>query len=60
MRGINKVFILGRLGKDVLLQQTKNGRCFVGIMDCHQSFYSKMELDCRRLDWHAVRFGKTS
>ncbi len=56
MRGINKVFILGRLGKDVLLQQTKNGHCFVELWIATSRSIQKDGDWTAETDWHAVRF----
>lgn len=56
MRGINKVFILGRLGKDIILQQTKTGRSFVELWIATNRSIQKDGEWILETDWHAVRF----
>ena len=56
MRGINKVFILGRLGKDIILQQTKTGRSLVELWIATNRPIQKDGEWSSETDWHAVRF----
>ena len=56
MRGINNVFILGHLGQDVLLQQTKTGHHFVDLKIATNRSLQKEGEWVSETDWHLVRF----
>lgn len=56
MRGINRVFILGRLGQDITLQQTKTGHSFVDLKIATSRSLKKDDEWTSETDWHTVRF----
>ena len=56
MRGINTVFILGRLGKEAQLTITQSGRSFVDISIATNRVIQKEQSKIEKTDWHLVRF----
>jgi single-strand DNA-binding protein len=56
MRGINKVLILGRIGHDITLRQTNNGRFFVDLNIATNRNINKNDVWVSMADWHRVRF----
>ena len=56
MRGINKVLILGRIGHDITLRQTSNGRSFVDLSIATNRNINQNDVWVSMADWHKVRF----
>ena len=56
MRGINTVFILGRLGKEVQVNLTPTGRSFADISIATNRAVQKENEWSEKTDWHMVRF----
>ena len=56
MRGINTVFILGCLGKEVQITITQSGRSFVDISIATNRTIQKDKGLGEKTDWHQVRF----
>ena len=56
MRGFNTVIILGRIGHDITLRQTSNGRTFVDINIATNRKINQDNAWISVADWHRVRF----
>ena len=55
MRGINKVLLLGRIGNDIVLRQTSNGRSFVDLNIATNRNINQNDVWVSMADWHRVR-----
>lgn len=58
MHGLNRIFIMGCLGKSPELQPTKTGKAYVGLSVATQRFKSNTENEgapTETTDWHYVR-----
>jgi len=56
MRGINTVFILGRLGKSLEAKSTTTGKSYVDLHIATNRPVKKSDTWTEETDWHRVRF----